>query len=43
MATVIYFTTFLIPWIALVGVICWIGTRLGVRWPIRNSRRILQS
>ena len=42
-ATVIYLVTFLVPWIALVGLLWWTLTRLGVRWPIRNGRHILHS
>jgi len=42
-ATVIYVVTFLIPWVALVGLLWWTLTRLGVRWPIRNGRHILHS
>lgn len=42
-AAVIYLVTFLIPWIALVGILWWTLVRLGVRWPIRNGRHILHS
>jgi len=42
-AAVIYFVTFLIPWIALIGLLWWTLTRLGIRWPIRNGRHILHS
>ena len=42
-AGVIYLVTFLIPWIALGGLLWWALTRLGVRWPIRNGRHILHS
>ena len=42
-AQVIYLVTFLIPWIAFVGLLWWTLTRLGIRWPIRNERHILHS
>jgi len=42
-AQVIYLVTFLIPWIALAGLLWWTLTRLGIRWPIRNGRHILHS
>jgi hypothetical protein len=42
-AQVIFVVTFLIPWIAIVGLLWWTLTRLGVRWPFRNGRHILHS
>jgi hypothetical protein len=42
-AQVIYVVTFLVPWIAFIGLLWWTLTRLGIRWPIRNGRHILHS
>jgi len=43
LASVIYFVTFLAPWVGLVVLAWWGLGRFGVRWPFRRDVRILET